>query len=396
MIHSDQTIAAMPHTSYELGVFIGRFQPFHNGHRAVLDSAFRASKRVLIIIGSSYSSPRPSNPWSAMEREEMIRACLTPNELERVDFHFLRDYYYAENCWNAEVQQAVHNVLVKMELVDNFFDEETYFQNEEQINNLLEVALFGFEKDESSYYLRNFPQWDFITHPHFVKLNATDVRAEYFRASHEWHDNKTGVWSSESFQKIRESCPEPVVQWLTEFAKTDKFQWLMDYHAHVCKEEEEYAHLRFRPIHVTTDAVVVKGGHILLVRRGLNPGKGMLALPGGYMKPHLTTRENALEELREETRIRVKPDDLRNLIVAREKFDHPKRNDGIRKITDAYFIDLDRLPTKNFVLPAIKGGDDAKEALWMPIADIFSHEDEFFEDHFQIIRNFISVNHNIR
>ena len=38
---------------YRYLVFIGRFQPFHAGHKAVIDEALKRSDEVIMLIGSA-------------------------------------------------------------------------------------------------------------------------------------------------------------------------------------------------------------------------------------------------------------------------------------------------------------------------------------------------------
>ena len=58
---------------------------------------------------------------------------------------------------------------------------------------------------------------------------------------------------------------------------------------------------------ITTDCVVFgfdgKDLHILLIERGIEPFKGMWALPGGFMNPDETIEECAERELWEETKV---------------------------------------------------------------------------------------------
>ena len=52
---------------------------------------------------------------------------------------------------------------------------------------------------------------------------------------------------------------------------------------------------------VTVDAVVTAAEHVLLVERGQAPGKGLWALPGGFLEPRERVLQGAIRELREET-----------------------------------------------------------------------------------------------
>ena len=57
---------------YKYLVFIGRFQPFHNGHKAVIDEALKRSDKVIILIGSANLPRSLRNPFSVAERTAMI------------------------------------------------------------------------------------------------------------------------------------------------------------------------------------------------------------------------------------------------------------------------------------------------------------------------------------
>ncbi len=57
-------------------LIIGRFQPFHNGHLALVKKAFEDTREVVIGIGSAQASHTPDNPFTAGERFEMIAGAL--------------------------------------------------------------------------------------------------------------------------------------------------------------------------------------------------------------------------------------------------------------------------------------------------------------------------------
>ncbi len=63
---------------------------------------------------------------------------------------------------------------------------------------------------------------------------------------------------------------------------------------------------RYYDRHVVVDGVVIKGEEILLIRRGIEPGKGMMALPGGYLNWNETIEEAVVREVFEETGVKTK------------------------------------------------------------------------------------------
>lgn len=58
------------------GVFIGRFQPFHNGHLYAIKKIFESEDEVIIMIGSAQESFTLKNPLTTGERIEIIREVL--------------------------------------------------------------------------------------------------------------------------------------------------------------------------------------------------------------------------------------------------------------------------------------------------------------------------------
>ena len=144
--------------SYEAGVYIGRFQPFHNGHLNSIKSALLQSKILILVLGGAHLSPSIRGPWSVEERVQMIKSCLTKQQLKRIYFVYVRDRLYCEEKWIQNVKGEVAKI----------------------IGNENSVAIIGHEKDSSSYYLKVFPEWHFFETGNFKKINATDVRKSFF------------------------------------------------------------------------------------------------------------------------------------------------------------------------------------------------------------------------
>jgi nicotinamide-nucleotide adenylyltransferase len=58
------------------GLFVGRFQPFHNGHLAAVRHIERQGHDPIVAIGSAQISHTLENPFTARERWSMIEGTL--------------------------------------------------------------------------------------------------------------------------------------------------------------------------------------------------------------------------------------------------------------------------------------------------------------------------------
>ena len=60
----------------KIGLYIGRFQPFHKGHWSVVKEALTQCDRLVIAVGSATENRTKHNPFSYCERIEIIRRSL--------------------------------------------------------------------------------------------------------------------------------------------------------------------------------------------------------------------------------------------------------------------------------------------------------------------------------
>ncbi|MDD1723788.1 MAG: nicotinamide-nucleotide adenylyltransferase [Methanospirillum sp.] len=58
------------------GLYIGRFQPYHNGHQYIINQITKETDELIIGIGSAQLSHEPSDPFTAGERVLMITSAL--------------------------------------------------------------------------------------------------------------------------------------------------------------------------------------------------------------------------------------------------------------------------------------------------------------------------------
>ena len=124
-----------------------------------------------------------------------------------------------------------------------------------------------------------------------------------------------------------------------------------------------------------------------MIQRGFSPGKGLWALPGGFINPKERLQDCVIRELIEETKIKVQEIILRKAITYNETFDHPDRDLRGRTITMAYLIELDG---GNGELPRVKGSDDAKKAKWFKLAEVAEMGEIMYGDHAHIIKTMMA------
>lgn len=83
---------------------VGRFQPFHDGHLALVKHAVERHGLVVVAIGSAEQSHTPDNPFTAGERYEMVREALREaGLLDRVSIVTVPDVN-RNPLWVAHVQ----------------------------------------------------------------------------------------------------------------------------------------------------------------------------------------------------------------------------------------------------------------------------------------------------
>lgn len=351
---------------FNIAVFIGRFQPMHFGHLNVIEEAFERADHVVVLVGSSGSPRCHRNPWTFDERSRMIRESVPSHLRKRLQVKALEDAAYNDTRWVQNVQNLVMRSTWEF-----------------GYTSVPRVALIGHSKDATSYYLKMFPQWDSIEVDNYKNLNSTQIRNAYFSNIAEmWLNDADGHKAGDLPQD--HIVPSAVCQFLREFLKTSEYYMIRDEYEYIVKYRASWAVAPYAPTFVTVDAVVVQSGHVLLVRRRAAPGRGLWAMPGGFINQDERIRDAVVRELREETGIKVPDPVLRGSIVAQDVFDDPNRSARGRTITHAFLFRL----RDDVALPRVKGMDDADKARWVPIADL--KREDFFEDHLDIITNMIA------
>ncbi len=371
----------MQDKEFDLLVFIGKMRPFHNGHRHVIETGLKRARHVAVFVGSA-NRPRSHGGliFSAEESAAMVRAVypVGTESGDRISVDLLDDWLHDNDFhWTMDVQRKVQTEVERLRSI---------------MCRDIRVGLIGYSKDSTSYYLRKFPQWGSIdAGPHRNGrhvLSATDLRRGLREAS------RANLFSHLTSDAWTATVPVEIANWLVEWTKVPaNLQHLAD-----AVEAEDFStnykadhkfvgdNIHYEATHSTTDAVLIQSGHVLLVRRKFNPGKGLWALPGGFLKASEPTREGVTRELKEETKVKLGLGVLSLAFRFKQVFSDVNRGDARgRIITHAYLY----LLNDRSELPEVEAADDAEHAEWVPLGLL--DPKTMYSDHFWIIQKMINL-----
>jgi bifunctional NMN adenylyltransferase/nudix hydrolase len=359
---------------YDVLVYVGRFQPFHNGHLKVIENALKRCNHLIILIGSAYSPRTIKNPFSYKERKQILKnisqkpnykiVLKSSNNIDsRVFIDAIEDSLYSNADWITRVYNSVNSRIKELGLIKPT------------------IGLVGVKKDyETSEYINFFGSWDFVDVPLYESNNGKSIDSTKIRE----------LYFSGHLEFVKSVIPSFCFKFLQDFQNTEDFKQLKQEYDDAIKYDHQFDSYpkNYALNFLTVDAVVVQSGHVLLVKRGKSPGKGLWALPGGHVNANETLDQAVIRELREETKIKVPEKVLKGSIVYSKIFDHPSRSlrgrilrKNGRTITNAYLIKLDDSQD----LPNVVGSDDACKAWWFTFAEVKQMRDKLFEDHYDLI-----------
>lgn len=344
-----------------------------------------------MIVGSAKMPRTIKNPWTAEERAEVIKRWYDEQvakdpSLGKLHIRTSRDYPYSNELWLAQTQAIIAEVVSTLPLWGDL--------NEP-------IHIMGAKRDESGFYLDMFPEptykLDLVEEDQQVSkfLTATWCREIYLGRSF----NGTPLDDKAYDLMMRAFVPETTLAFLNEFqARTDTyldtgltpFNYLAEEHR-ITTERRAEIQGKYPPVSLTADAVVIQSGHVLLIRRRSSPGRGLWALPGGYVGSKEWTVEASFRELLEESSIKASPTAIKGSIVDDHWFEHPDRSNINRVITHAFCYKLpDNKVAGRTTLSKVKGTDDADKAAWFPLSVALAMSDVLFDDHHAILEHFIN------
>ena len=396
--------------AYDLCVFIGRFQPFHRAHQGVVEAGLRQAGRVLVLVGSANEPRTLRNPFTAEERMGMIQGAFSGDP--RVAVAALEDSTYDTAEWVERTYATVEAAW------------DTIRRNDPTAPAKPRVALIGHAKDATSFYLDLFPRWGEIRVAPHTELAATALRAELFGSlaltsellQAFFPQERITAHADDSVRKVlrqianttspaflaaytdrarehalaflgtsqaQSQLPSAVIRRLVDFLGTSAYETLAFEQAFVFKGKYAWRLAPYEPIFMTADAVLFRGNQVLMVKRGNYPGKGLWALPGGFLEPNETLEAAALRELEEETSLNVTAAQLKAALFGSELIDAPFRSSRGRTVTMAFFFSLDEQTSAETKEGGLEGDEETQDIAWRDVETL--RRDEVFEDHYNII-----------
>jgi len=371
-----------PPKPYDLCVFIGRFQPFHQGHASVVRLAFTQARHVLLLIGSATAPPSHHNPFSFEQRVRMIFATMRPDALN-LHCQPVEDSPYNDTQWVLDVQRAVDSALDEIATVEGCDRQH------------MQVSLIGASEQRSAFYLNRFPGYDSIAAPRYGTIMSAPIRTIYF-------SEFCQIWLTNDHRYRLNAGPDidqvstAVREFLTAFATTAAYRAIRDEYEFIQDYREQWANVPHPVTMVTVDAVVIQSGHVLLVQRETRPGHGLWALPGGFLPQNRTILDAMVQTLLRETNIAIYANDLRRAVVTSRVFDAPHRDPRGRVITHGFRLDLPAKRTPTRLRPtkrtrfgaddltATEAGVEAETVKWFPLSAV--RREMMFLDHLDIIK----------
>ena len=346
-------------------VYIGRFQPFHKGHKAIVDLTVKMMKpgdTFTIIIGSADQQETERNPLSASQRKEML---LIELEGYPVTISTINDSPYNYDLW-------IEHLCAKMLGFKSATHDDFLEKQEDFIKGFSNICIVGMENveeyiDRITKYYTYAPTGHFnlgINSHIFSELDTqTSVHGSSIRAlaCSEDRGHLENFYSA-----IKDLVDEKVLAYL----KTVNFP-LIVYNAYI--KGINYAAstgCKYNSCFMTVDNIVFDKflDQVLLIKRKDN---GKFAIPGGFAEPYMNMKDNALRELEEETSITakmlkdafVKIDELEPTLIDAPYRD-PRSSHKCNFVSAVYVWQSKVDALKNFI-PYIKAGDDAVDTVWL-------------------------------
>ena len=175
----------MPNKPKKIGVFLARFQPLHNAHLQVIETALKECDEVAIMIGSSNKSKMPRNPFDLYLRESMLKDALRNSKnLDKISIYELPDWSQEDSIEDNYTwgDYLYYNIVSRIgqksftmyysdnpEQIQSWFNGNIknnvnfrFLKRKEVLDGLssskVREALLNFTEDDQKYLKKNLPE----------------------------------------------------------------------------------------------------------------------------------------------------------------------------------------------------------------------------------------------
>lgn len=335
----------------KLGIYIGRFQPFHEGHLEVVEHMMKQFDDVLIVIGSSYQARDSKNPFTHAERASLINQCVFSGKNPTFPLIFMS---------------------VRDNPSDKIWEQQIIFQINSQFPDYEKTLMCPRKDSATSEYLDMFDYcgWNKEEYEISHSISATDIRDDWFNSA-----------------VIHNVLPQ-----VGTFIKTWEEENPLEYdilrhdYQYIQKSKDMWKNSPYPPIFTTADCIVHDDENVLLIQRAYGTyGAGLYAIPGGYVEENESIKKSAVRELFEETGIKIHENTISYLGYE----DCPWRSLRGRIITHVFEAQVEKLvisETKH-----LQNETEVAKLILMNKIDIVLSPEKFFEDHYHILMKHLEL-----
>jgi len=333
-------------TQYDVAVIVDACAPWRRGHSDAVERALCSAPRVLVLVSSAHAARSVRHPWTIAERLQLVRAeCAGWGA--RVRAEPIGDRLYQPLHWQRALQDALA-------------------QYAPEARHIVQLC----PSNRRHAFLAD---WHAIAAPELDAPAFWALRAALFSGD------------ESDWQALLPRLSPASAAFLHTFRRSPAWAEMQVEYDAIQGARESWRSAPYPPVLATTDALVLHDAHLLLIQRARAPGKGLWALPGGFVDPDETLLAACLRELEEETGLCLDAA-IAAAAAPPAVFDAPRRSLRARIITHVYRFEL-----SPGTRPPVAGGDDAGAAAWIALSRFFGMEEQVFEDHFHIVARMLGA-----
>lgn len=348
-----------------------RGRPVTPAHVATVRAGLAAGQYVFANIGSVNEATHFKNPHTFEEVSQMLRLSLSPAENDRVFIFGIEDRE-SDLLWVRDVQRVVNEQAKRLS-----FGKEP------------RIALVGYAKDGSSYYLKLFRGWESVATQAVLGDDGNLISATTIRNA--LYDAEDAYKEVEALYTAK-AIPHGTYLHLRQWVNTPHFYQMRGeahFMANYLKEFQPNPYTGDPQQFPCADMFMFHAGAVCLVQRADMPGKGLWASPGGHKRAFQTFKDAALDEVGQETSVFelndwLTRDLLASFIRGEKMLDNPWRSNREVTFSMAYGV----LIPASMPRPIVKGADDARQARWWNTDEVV--RSMMFEDHFNPFEFFLN------